>query len=118
MRIPRFSVRSLLIAVGLTAFVIWGGMMVWRSLAYSRLANQYNFQETSWRDTAEGRNQSGRDDAKMRAFAAECAAYFAKLTAKYRRATWLPWIPLDPDPYAPGAEEYIRTHPGAPYPPR
>jgi len=117
MRIPRYSVRTLMIAVALGAVLTWCGMMGSRSYTYHQWANQYAFQERGWRDTAEGRNETGKSDPRMRAFAAECTEYFAMLTKKYRRATWHPWEPVEPDPYAPGAEEYIRTRPGAPYPP-
>lgn len=117
MQIPRFSVRALMVGVGIAAVVTWGGIMVWRSLAYSRLANQYSFQEKGWREIAEKRHGSEKWDARGVAFASECAEYFAMLTEKYRRAMWRPWLPVEPDPYAPGAEEYIRAHPGAPYPP-
>ncbi|HZW34452.1 MAG TPA: hypothetical protein VFF52_27255, partial [Isosphaeraceae bacterium] len=37
----------------------------------------------------------------------ERADYFAQLAEKYRRAMWRPWMPVAPDPHAPGYDQWI-----------
>jgi hypothetical protein len=46
----------------------------------------------------------GGADAK---FAAECTEYFVHLAGKYRRAMWRPWLPVAPDPHAPGFDLWL-----------
>jgi hypothetical protein len=84
--------------VCLVALVVWGAMMASRSYDYYRLAREYSFQERGWRESA-SRNEFGR-------FSSDCALYFTQLTTKYRRAMWRPWLPVAPDPPAPGVLEY------------
>lgn len=100
MRLPSFRVRTLMIAVSVVALLVWGAMMGWRSYNYYTLARGYGAQEYGWRSIA------GRDrwDAK---FATECTEYFAQLTRKYRRAMWRPWLPVAPDPHAPGYDLWV-----------
>jgi hypothetical protein len=94
----RFRVRTLMAAVGVVAFLIWGAMMGSRSYDYYRRAREYGAQERGWRESA-SRNEFGR-------FSSDCAEYFAQLTAKYRRAMWRPWMPVAPDPHAPGYDQW------------
>jgi hypothetical protein len=100
MRLPRFRVRTLMLAVAAVALLVWGGMMGVRSYDYSRRARFYGEQERGWREIA-ARNRLRPE------FSRECAEYFAQLTRKYRRAMWRPWAPVAPDPYAPGVREYL-----------
>ena len=90
MRMPNFRVRTLMIAVGIVALIVWGGMMSVRSYDYYRRAREYGTQERGWRRIA----SQGGGDTK---FASECTEYFTLLTAKYRRAMWRPWLPVAPD---------------------
>jgi hypothetical protein len=100
MRTMRFRVRTLMAAVGVVALLIWGAMMGLRSYVYYRRASTYNLEERVWRaSTARGdwRPEVG----------SECADYFAQLAEKYRRAMWRPWMPVAPDPHAPGYDQWI-----------
>jgi hypothetical protein len=99
MRLPSFRVRTLMAAVVVVALLVWGSMMGSRSYDYYGRARMYAEQEHGWRLTA-------TDDPLNAKFASECAEYFAGLTAKYRRAVWRPWLRLELDPWAPGAEAY------------
>src|SRR5262249_21069830 len=100
MRALRFRVRTLIAAVGLVAVLVWAAMMGSRSYHYYRRASEYSVQERGWRESAaEGRLR--------REFCCECADYFAQLVGKYRRAMWRPWLPIAPDPPAPGVEAYL-----------
>jgi hypothetical protein len=100
MRLPRFRVRTLMIAVGLVALLVWGAMMGTRSYDYYRRVREYDIQERGWRESAyEGRLRVE--------FCWQCAEYFAQLSRKYRRAMWCPWLPLAPDPHAPGYDQWI-----------
>src|SRR5262249_57587911 len=71
-----------------------------RAYHYYGRASEYSVQERGWRENAaEGRLR--------REFCCECADYFAQLVGKYRRAMWRPWLPIAPDPPAPGVEAYL-----------
>jgi hypothetical protein len=97
---PRFRVRTLMAAVGAVALAVWGAMMGSRSYDYYRRTQEYCAQERGWREIA-SRNGTG-----LKQFASECAEYFARLTTKYRRAMWRPWLPVAPDPPAPANQIY------------
>jgi hypothetical protein len=100
MRAPRFRVRTLIAAVGLVAVFVWAAIMGSRSYEYSRRAREYSANERGWR-------QSVTRGRLPRAFCEECVEYFAGLAGKYRRAMWRPWLPVAPDPLAPGVEAYL-----------
>ena len=100
MRMPRFQVRTLMVVVSVVAVLIWGAMMGLRSCDYYRRARFYDSQEYGWRDDA----AKGHWRAD---FSSECAEYFAQLTRKYRRAMWHPWMPVAPDPHAPGFDQWL-----------
>jgi hypothetical protein len=95
MRLVRIRVRTLMVLVGVAALLIWGARMGSRSYDYYRRATFYGTQERGWREIAARKRWP--DD-----FGPRCAEYFAGLTAKYRRAMWRPWLPVAPDPPAPG----------------
>ncbi len=100
MRALRFRVRTLMAAVGLVAVLFWTAMVGLRSYVYYRLASRYSLEERVWREsTARG---NWRPEVGY-----ECADYFAQLAGKYRRAMWRPWLPIAPDPPAPGVEAYL-----------
>jgi hypothetical protein len=100
MRALRFRVRTLMAAVGVVALLIWGAMMGLRSYDSYRRASQYSFEERGWREAA----AKGR---LRREVCSECAEYFAQLAEKYRRAMWRPWMPVAPDPHAPGFDQWL-----------
>jgi hypothetical protein len=100
MRMPRFRVRTLMLAVGLVAVLVWAAMMGSRSYDYYRRARFCSFAERGWREsTARGRWR--------REIGSECADYYAQLASKYRRAMWRPWMPVAPDPHAPGFDQWL-----------
>jgi hypothetical protein len=100
MRLPRFRVRTVMIAVGVVALLVWGAMMGTRSYDYYRLAREFSTQERGWREIA-ARNRWPAD------FGRQCAEYYALLVQKYRRAMWRPWMPVAPDPHAPGFDQWL-----------
>src|SRR4051794_41192025 len=100
MRPPSFRVRTLMIAVVMVAFLLWGGMMSSRSYKYYRLAREYGTNERGWRSIASRHPEQAK-------FGSECAEYFSQLAGKYRRATWRPWLPVAPDPHAPGFDQWV-----------
>ena len=100
MRLPRFRVRTLMIAVGVVALLIWGAMMASQSYDYYRRASKYGADERGWRETAARHHGSAK-------FGSQCAEYYAQLAGKYRRAMWRPWMPVAPDPHAPGFDQWI-----------
>lgn len=98
MRLTRLNTRTLMMAVAVVALLMWGGRMGARSLDYHRRSMYYGSQAAGWRELAT-RNHP------WKAFHTQCADYFTDLARKYRRARWRPWLPVAPDPYAPGARE-------------
>jgi hypothetical protein len=100
MRLAHFRVRTLMIAVGVVALLVWGAMMSSRSYDYYRRAREYGSRERGWREIA----ARGRWDAR---FASECTEYFGQLAGKYRRAMWRPWMAVTPDPHAPGFDLWL-----------
>ena len=100
MHLPRFGVRTLMMAVGVSALLLWGTMMGSRSYHYYRLAREYGANEIGWRDIA----TRNREWAK---FGSQCGEYFEQLARKYRRAMWSPWMPVTPDPHAPGFDQWM-----------
>lgn len=101
MRALRIRVRTLMIAVCAAALILWGAMMGSRSYDHFRHAREYANLEVGWRQIA-----ARKPKAREGQFASECVQYFARLSAKYRRAMWHPWRPVAPDPPAPGNLEY------------
>jgi len=100
MRLPHFQVRTLMVVVGVVALLIWGVMIGSRSYNYYRRAREYGAEERGWREAA----ATGHFDARV---ASECVEYCTQLARKYRRAMWSPWMPVAPDPHAPGYDQWI-----------
>jgi hypothetical protein len=100
MRLPHFRVRTLMVAVVVVALLLWGAMMGSLSYEYFRRAREYGANEHGWRQIA----ARGRWDAT---FASECSEYYSQLARKYRRAMWHPWMPVAPDPHAPGYDQWV-----------
>ena len=101
MRPPSFRVRTLMVMVVAVAVLVWAAMMGSRSYEYQGRARRYAEQGRGWREIAVR-------EPWFSQFASECADYFEGLTRKYRRAMWRPWLRVEPDPWAPGAEAYHR----------
>ncbi len=99
MRTMRLRVRTLMAAVGVVALLIWGAMVGLRSYDYYKRASFYALQEYGWRENAA--------EGRFGDISSECAEYFEQLTRKYRRAMWRPWMPIAPDPHAPGYDQWI-----------
>ena len=100
MRLPRFRVRTLMIAVSVVALVVWGAMMGTRPYDYYGRARRYVLEERGWRESA----ANGRFRVE---FCSQCVDYFEELSRKYRRAMWRPWLPVAPDPHAPGFDQWL-----------
>ncbi len=100
MRLPHFRVRTLMVVVGVAALLIWGAMMGSQSYDYLRRASEYGTQERGWRESV-------ADGRLPREFSSQCVAYFAQMARKYRRAMWRPWMPVAPDPHAPGYDQWM-----------
>ncbi|MDB5353421.1 MAG: hypothetical protein JWN86_4668 [Planctomycetota bacterium] len=102
MRLPRFRVRTLMVAVGVAALLVWGAMMGARSYVYARHARAYGEIERQWREIA---IRDRGDPTLARSvgvkWGLQISDYYAPLARKYRRAMWRPWLPVAPDPPAP-----------------
>ena len=102
MQLPRFRVRTLMLAVGVVAFAFWGAMMAYQSYDYYSRAREYGAQERGWREIA-----LRKDSPEQAQFHSDCVQYFSQLSAKYRQAMWRPWLPVAPDPHAPGFDQWL-----------
>jgi hypothetical protein len=108
MRLPRFRVRTLMLAVGVVALLVWGAMMGTRSYDYYRLARFYSSQERGWREgAARARGNPSEARTVEAVYGKQNADYYAPLAEKYRRAMWRPWMPVAPDPHAPGYDQWV-----------
>ena len=102
MRLPHFRVRTLMLAVGVVALLVWGAMMGVRSYVYYRLAREYGTYERVWRENAARDRAIPANTRSVEAvWGPEVAEYYAPLARKYRQAMWRPWAPVAPDPPAP-----------------
>jgi hypothetical protein len=107
MRLARFRLRTLMLTVGVVALLVWGAMMGTRSYYYYGLARFYSFEERGWRESA-ARARGNPSQARFvgAVYGPQMAEYYAPLAEKYRRAMWRPWIPVAPDPHAPGYDQW------------
>jgi hypothetical protein len=102
MRLPRFRVRTLMLAEGVVALLVWGAMMGTRSYVDYRLARSYSFEERGRRENAaKARGKPSRARTVGAVYGPQSAEYHAPLAEKYRRAMWRPWMPVAPDPPPP-----------------
>jgi hypothetical protein len=102
MRLPRFRVRTLMLAVGAVALLVWGAMMGTRSYEYSRRARIFGTYERQWREMAvRDRGIPTRTRSVAVKWGPQIAEFYAPLAQKYRRAMWRPWMPVAPDPPVP-----------------
>jgi hypothetical protein len=116
MRISRaqLSVRRLMVAVAVTAGLLWAGVegvRLWKRMRYydSLVATYATMQSWAQEEAArkEARIASWADrpeDPRQERWAKELsqsraqAAYWSALSNKYRRLSSHPWEPLTPDP--------------------
>jgi hypothetical protein len=106
MRLPRFRVRTLMIAVSVVALLVWVAMMGTQSYDYYRRARLYSIQERLWREHAQRDLGQGATRTIAARWGLQIADYYAPLARKYRRAMWRPWLPVAPDPHAPGFDQW------------
>jgi hypothetical protein len=108
MRLPRLRVRTLMLAVGVVALLVWGAMMGTRSYHYYRLARFYSFEERVWRENgARDRGNPSLARTVEAVYGPQMVGYYAPLAEKYRRAMWRPWMSVAPDPHAPGYDQWV-----------
>jgi hypothetical protein len=84
---PRFTVRRLMVAVAIVAFVI---ATLKRSEDYRRRADHFRSLQPDYISY-----QSALRDFWIK------QEYYAQMEQKYRDAAWLPWLPVAPDPPEP-----------------
>jgi hypothetical protein len=110
MRLPRFRLRTLMVAVAVLALLLMGGIMVWRSANYRRLAAFHEEMERRQERAVRGIESLAqaatdpKDAAAARrdaAHEARIGRYHAGLKAKYLRAAARPWESVAPDPPRP-----------------
>jgi hypothetical protein len=108
MRPPRvrFTVRRMMIAVAVFAFSLEVGRAYRRSGDYWEQARLYERLERvalhRARDAEWGRihldGYTAQEKQRVVAQSRKLAAYSARMRAKYEWATYLPWLPIAPDP--------------------
>jgi len=101
---PRFTVRRLMITVGIVAVIL--GLAVWgekRRARFRELAAKHYDQGMRWFVLFPGGDSE--DQRRMMRLYEErvgpSVEHHASLRDKYERATRYPWLPVGPDPPAP-----------------
>ncbi len=108
MQPPRIRVRALMLAVGVVALLLWCGTLGIRSCIDYQRARFYGIQERAWREgAARARGNPAAARTIEAVYGTRNADYYALLVKTYRRAMWRPWIPLAPDPHAPGYDQWV-----------
>jgi hypothetical protein len=95
MKLPRFTVRRLMVAVAIVGGLLGSGLWLGnRSLAFRRIADQHAA-ELWWFYTPPGVDPGppGINSARDQ--------WHADMMYKYRRAARYPWLPVAPDPPEP-----------------
>jgi hypothetical protein len=121
MRLPRvrFTVRRMMVAMSVVAVSLGTERAARRSADFRELAD---FHAARLKKLAFLRQHEGvrygsfsflpppevlrRYDAETAPLHAQCVSYHNRLMRKYRRAMWLPWLAVDPDPPSPYPEPW------------
>lgn len=109
MRMPRFRIRTLMIAVAVVAVLTGAGVKWWRSA----LSHEYRWKAyvALHREEKHGGHSFWYHAGPNAAYISEggsqlqpdpvLAEYYCRLRAKYERAARYPWFPVEPDPPPP-----------------
>jgi hypothetical protein len=99
MRLPRMTTRRWMVAVALVALLIvtiqwhakWTGAYLW-------MANEHARQKAI-RTIPGGPGKATRVlDIRSEVMSVDRERWHAAMAAKYRRAAYFPWLPVEPDP--------------------
>ena len=102
-----FRLRTLLMAVAITAVLLWGGMLAIRSVTFAfwaggvakkRDAYQADILALERRAASKGLTAK---EAELLAFGHRMMEYLARQQARYERTARYPWLPAEPDPPPP-----------------
>jgi hypothetical protein len=98
MPLPRFRLRSLLIAVVVAAVVLAAGVWGQRSLAYQRRAAYHRAQLQIWPELPYSNDQQYREafEAMLRR-----RRWHEVMADKYEHAARRPWLTVEPNPPEP-----------------
>ncbi|AGA28306.1 hypothetical protein Sinac_4091 [Singulisphaera acidiphila DSM 18658] len=105
MRLPRFQLRTLMVAVAIVALIAWAGRMMRLSAVYQRRADTY--QMYLFRIESPGVRGGWRPPPT------EHDRWANHMTNKYRNAARYPWLVVTPDPPEPA---HFQRFPATPYP--
>jgi hypothetical protein len=101
MRLPRFTVRRIMVAVAIVALIIWiHDLMERRSrllkLTHIYICEQYLTDLELVHASVAGPSKAAELDAVRRRI-----EYNRSMVRKYTRAARYPWLPVEPDPPVP-----------------
>src|SRR5258708_3462243 len=97
MRLPRLTIRRLLLVLAIIGLVLATVVMVRRSGEFREMAEQqadYEAGSLAYADDARG--EGGDPQRVVRG--EQMAAYHRALKAKYARLARYPWLPVEPGP--------------------
>src|SRR4051812_30675658 len=97
MRLPRFRLRTLMIAVAVAGVAMYGARLRSRSHIYAERAECFEFFE----DLYGCGNFWAEMNPEQRRSALRMAEITRAMGRKYRRAARYPWLPVAPDPPPP-----------------
>lgn len=108
MRLPRISIRSIMIIVAAVGIALWGMLIRQRSRLYSAQASRhrfieeislynYNFLKSQLTKDVSDNYNLNKKIQEERSY----AVYEGDLRRKYQRGARYPWLIVEPDPPAP-----------------
>jgi hypothetical protein len=99
MRLPRLTVRRLMIAVAIVGMTL--GVVVWCKRRHDRFVGHVSLYERERENTAGIWSGPSKVIEARRELARRRGRYFYAMAAKYRFAARYSWLPVEPDPPEP-----------------
>jgi len=93
MRLPRMTTRRWMIAVAVVALILWMASLLLLSARYRKRAGQYELELMGATPILMGPRERHRIVRPPSAH----LLWAREMANKYRRASWCPWLPVEPD---------------------
>ncbi len=97
MRLHRMTTRRWMVAVAAVALLLWVASLLSLSAMYRDKAAQYDSELLGDMPILMGPRERHRFVLPRRAH----TLWATEMANKYRRASWCPWLPVEPDPPEP-----------------
>ncbi len=97
MQLPRMTTRRWMIAVAVAALILWMAGLLSLSARYRDRASHYELELMGATPILMGPRERHRIVHPPSAH----LLWAREMASKYRRASWCPWLPVEPDPPPP-----------------